>query len=422
MQVKALKTFLTDFHESVRRLPAIVKRRLHLAGNVFNFDQLMSLQITSRLPETGTSIFTVMSRMALENGAINLSQGFPDFPISAKLIELIHKNMLAGNNQYAPMPGVPALKKIIAEIVKETYDRSTDGESEITITAGGTQALFSSIAALIQPNDEVILFDPSYDSYAPSIKLNGGVPIHINLNSPDFSIDWDVVKKRINSRTKMIMINTPHNPSGSLLNENDLKTLEEIVLKYGIIVLSDEVYERLVYDTHQHQSVLKFPGLASQSVAVFSFGKTFHATGWKVGYTVAPEYLTKEIRKAHQFITFSVNTPVQMALAEYMQDRDSFIHLGKFFQQKRDFFLQQIKGSSFEVLPCHGSYFQLLSYKNISDKTDVAMAEWMTKEHKLASIPVSVFYKDKSDDHLLRFCFAKSEETLHKAGEILKKL
>ncbi len=382
----------------------------------------MSIQLSSRLPETGTSIFTVMSRMAAEHGAINLSQGFPDFPVSATLIDLIHKSMLAGHNQYAPMPGLPALKNIIAEIVQETYQRSTDGESEIIVTAGGTEALFSSIAALVQPSDEVILFDPSYDSYDPAIRLSGGIPIHLNLNSSDFSIDWDIVKKRINSRTKMIMINTPHNPSGSILKEHDMKILEEIVLKYGLIVLSDEVYERLIYDNHLHQSVLRFPGLASQSIAVFSFGKTFHATGWKVGYTVAPDYLTKEIRKAHQFITFSVNTPIQVALSEYMKDRENFIHLGEFFQKKRDFFLEQIKGSLFEALPCYGSYFQVLSYRKISDKPDVAMAEWMTKEHKLASIPISVFYKDKSDNKLLRFCFAKSEETLMQAGEILRRV
>jgi methionine transaminase len=381
----------------------------------------MSLNITSRLPETGTSIFTVMSRMALETGAINLSQGFPDFPVAPELIDLIHKSMLAGYNQYAPMPGAPALKNIIAKVVHETYQRPTDGETEIIITSGGSEALFSSIAALIHANDEVILFDPSYDSYAPSIKLNGGIPIQLNLNPADFSVDWDVVKSRINARTKMIMINTPHNPSGSVLSEYDMKMLEEIALKYGLIVLSDEVYERLIYDGLKHQSVLKFPGLASQSIAAFSFGKTFHATGWKVGYTVAPDYLTKEIRKAHQFITFAVNTPVQMALSEYLKDPENYIHLGDFYQQKRDFFLDQIKGSSFEARPCHGSYFQLLSYKNISNKSDVEMAEWLTKEHKVASIPISAFYKDKSDNHLLRFCFAKSEETLRKAGEILRK-
>lgn len=381
----------------------------------------MSLDITSRLPETGTSIFTVMSRMALEHGAINLSQGFPDFPVSTTLIDLINKNMLAGHNQYAPMPGVPGLRKVIAEVVEKTYNRITNPETEITITAGGTEALFSTIAALVAAKDEVILFDPSYDSYAPAIRLNGGIPVQINLNPPDFSIDWDQVNSKITSKTKMIMINTPHNPSGAVLTENDLKTLEGIALKHGLIVLSDEVYERIIFDNLTHESILKYPALASQSVAVFSFGKTFHATGWKTGYTVAPEYLTREIRKAHQFITFSVNTPVQMALATYMTNSENYLHLGEFYQQKRDYFLQQISGSSFEPLPCHGSYFQLLSYKHITDKSEVDMAEWMTKEHKVASIPVSAFYKDKNDNRLLRFCFAKSEDTLQRAAAILRK-
>ena len=380
------------------------------------------LNIKSRLPEVGTSIFTVMSRMALENGAINLSQGFPDFPVSEKLIDLINQNMVAGHNQYAPMPGVPILRKVISDVVNQTYHRTTDPETEVTITAGGTEAIFSAIAALVNSGDEVILFDPAYDSYDPAIRLNGGIPVQINLNPPNFSIDWQEVKDKITPRTKMIMINTPHNPTGSVLKDVDLRALEELALKYGLIVLSDEVYERLIFDNLTHQSVLKYPGLASQSIAVFSFGKTFHATGWKVGYTVAPEVLTKEIRKAHQFVTFSVNNPVQLALADYLTDPENYLHLGTFYQQKRDFFLDQIKGSSLNPLPCYGSYFQLLSYQSVSEKTDKQMAEWMTKECKLAPIPVSAFYKDKTDHKLLRFCFAKGEDTLRKAGEILKKL
>ncbi len=362
-----------------------------------------------------------MSRLAQEQGALNLSQGFPDFPVSAPLVDLVNKNMQLGHNQYAPMPGVPALRKIIAEVIEKTYHRTTNEETEVTITAGGTEALFSTIAAFVKANDEVIIFDPSYDSYGPAVRLNGGTPIHCNLRAADFSIDWDEVKSKITPKTKLIMINTPHNPSGAVLTPHDLKSLEEIIVKHGIFVVSDEVYERIIFDDITHESVLKHPALASRSVAVFSFGKTFHATGWKVGYTIAPEYLTKEIRKAHQFITFSVNTPVQWALAEYMATPDHYLTLGKFYQQKRDFFLQQIKGSSFAPLVCHGSYFQLLSYEAISKKRDTEMAEWMTREHKLASIPVSAFYKDKSDGRLLRFCFAKSEETLEKAGMILRK-
>ncbi len=380
------------------------------------------MKLVSRLPEVGTSIFSVMSKLALEHKAINLSQGFPDFPVSDKLIELIHRNMREGHNQYAPSPGVPVLRKIIAEVISTTYQRPTHPETEITITDGGTEALFSVIAALVSQGDEVIVFDPAYDSYDPAIRLNGGIPIHINLNPPKFAIDWEEVKLKITSRTRMIMVNTPHNPSGAVLSETDLKTLEEIALKSGIIVLSDEVYERIIFEGITHQSILKYPALASQSVAVFSFGKTFHATGWKIGYAVAAEPLTKEIRKAHQFITFSVNTPIQLALAEYMTEPENYSQLGKFYQQKRDFFLDQIKGSSFDPLPCFGSYFQLLSYKKTSDKPDMEMAEWLTKEHKLASIPVSPFYNDKTDHKLLRFCFAKKEETLEKAGQLLKRL
>jgi methionine transaminase len=306
-------------------------------------------------------------------------------------------------------------------VVTKTYHRAADPETDITVTAGGTEAIFSTIAALVRTDDEVIIFDPSYDSYGPAVRLNGGVPIHINLLPPEFSIDWDQVKAWITSRTKMIVINTPHNPCGTVLSAEDLKALEEIALKYDLIVLSDEVYERIIFDGKTHESVLKYPSLAAQSVAVFSFGKTFHATGWKIGYTVAPEHLTREIRKAHQFITFSVNTPVQLALSEYMSQPEHYLNLGTFYEKKRNFFLEQIKGSSFVPLTCHGSYFQLLSYHGISGKTDTEMAEWMTKEHKLASIPVSAFYKDKHDDHLLRFCFAKGESTLEKAGQILKK-
>lgn len=380
------------------------------------------MKLVSRLPEVGISIFTVMSKLALEHNAINLSQGFPDFPVSEKLIELIHRNMKEGHNQYAPSPGVPALRKVIADVISKTYQRPTNPETEITITDGGTEALFSVIAALVSQGDEVIVFDPAYDSYDPAIRLNGGIPVHINLSPPKFAIDWEEVKLKITSRTRMIMINTPHNPSGAVLSEADLIVLEEIALNHGIIVLSDEVYERIIFEDLAHQSVLKYPALASQSVAVFSFGKTFHATGWKIGYAVAAEPLTKEIRKAHQFITFSVNTPIQLALAEYMTEPENYTQLGKFYQQKRDFFLDQIKGSSFEPLPCFGSYFQLLSYKKISGKPDMEMAEWLTKEHKLASIPVSPFYKDRSDHRLLRFCFAKKEETLEKAGQLLKRL
>lgn len=360
--------------------------------------------------------------MALEHGAINLSQGFPDFEVSQVLIDLIYKYLKEGHNQYAPMPGTPALRKAIADVVQKTYQRPTDFETEVTITAGGTEALFSTIAALVQKDDEVIVFDPAYDSYNPSIRLNGGVPRHIGLKPPHFAINWQEVRDTITSRTRLIIINTPHNPTGSVLCEVDLKQLEQIVQEHNLVVLSDEVYERIIFDNKSHESVLKYPGLAQQSVAVFSFGKTFHATGWKIGYTIAPEHLTREIRKAHQFITFSVNTPVQLALAEYLGNPDHYESLSMFYQRKRDYFLNEIKGSSFKQLPCHGSYFQLLSYEGVKDLPEKEMAEWMTKEQKLAPIPVSSFYKDGSNNQLLRFCFAKSGQTLEKAGEILRKL
>lgn len=380
------------------------------------------IAIKSRLPEVGTSIFSVMSKMALQHNAINLSQGFPDFSVSETLIDLIYQHMRAGHNQYAPMPGVPALRKIIAEVIHQTYQRPTDFETEITVTAGGTEAIFATIAALVSAGDEVIIFDPSYDCYDPAIRLNGGVPLHINLRAPDFAIDWQEVRDKITSRTRMIMVNTPHNPSGAVLSEWDMQELQDIAIKNQLLVLSDEVYERIIFDNKKHESILKYPALAKQSIAVFSFGKTFHATGWKVGYTVASPEITTEIRKAHQFITFSVNTPTQLALAAYMTNPDHYLALGKFYQQKRDFFLEQIKGSSFRPLPCYGSYFQLLSYEGISDLSETEMAVWMTKEKKLAPIPVSVFYKDGTDQKLLRFCFAKGEGTLRKAGEILKQM
>lgn len=379
------------------------------------------MKVHSRLPDIGTSIFTVMSRMAQQHQAINLSQGFPDFPVSEVLIDWINRKMKEGHNQYAPMAGVPALRQAIARVIDKTYRLQVDPETEITITAGGTEAIYAAITGLIGPGDEVILFDPSYDCYDPAIRLNGGIPVAINLSPPDFRVDWNRVKDKITDRTKMIMINSPHNPTGVVLSEEDVNALAEIALQQNIIVLSDEVYERIIFDGLAHQSILRNARLASHSVAVFSFGKTFHATGWKVGYAITPPALTAEIRKAHQFITFSVNTPVQMALAEYLENEENYLSLGKFYQQKRDFFLHQIKGSSFEPMPCHGSYFQLLSYRAISKKGDKEMAEWLTCNHKIASIPVSAFYKDHTDHHLLRFCFAKTEDTLMKAGDILNR-
>lgn len=360
--------------------------------------------------------------MALQEGAINLSQGFPDFPLDDSIIDLVYRYMKEGNNQYAPMPGVPALRQRIAQIIEHTHHRSFDPDTEITITAGATEGLYCCIAAFIEAGDEVIVFDPAYDSYDPAIRLNGGVPIHINLTFPDFTIDWQRVYESITPRTKMIIVNTPHNPCGTVLRTGDWRELEKLVQQYNLLVVSDEVYERLVFDNRAPDSVLKYPTLATNSMAVFSFGKTFHATGWKCGYVAASSKLTDEIRKTHQFIVFSVNTPVQLALATYMEEPAHFTNLPLFYQQKRDFFLNELNDSPFEPLPCAGSYFQLVSYKKFSSLPDIKMAEELTRKFKVASIPVSVFYKDKSDHQLLRFCFAKREETLAKAGSILRSL
>lgn len=378
--------------------------------------------ISSRLPDVGITIFDIMTKMANEHGALNLSQGFPDFDIDPKLIRLVNEFMMRGHNQYATMPGVAALREVLSQIILDTYQRQANWETDITVTSGATEGIFACISAFISPGDEVILFDPAYDSYDPAIRLNGGIPVQINLTFPDFSIDWDLVRKKITSKTRMIMINTPHNPSGTSLKRTDLEELEKLALHHNIIVLSDEVYERLMYDGQPHQSVLSRPGLAAQSLAVFSFGKTFHATGWKMGYVVGPEYLTREVRKTHQFIVYSVNTPIQYALSEYLKDRENYVNLGRFYQEKRDFFLDQMRGSSFEPLKSRGSYFQVFSYKSISSMPDTAMAEEMTKKHKVACIPVSVFYKDRTDNQLLRFCFAKKRETLEKAAAILKNI
>ena len=395
--------------------PDILSHGYYLSVKSFNM-----LSIPSRLPDVGITIFDVMTKMANDHGAINLSQGFPDFDVDPKLISLVHEAMMKGQNQYATMLGVAPLRQIISEVIRKTYGYNASWETDITITSGATEAIFACISAFISPGDEVILFDPAYDSYDPAIRLNGGIPVQINLTYPGFSIDWEVVKKKINARTRMIMVNTPHNPTGSVLKRSDLEELERIALKNNLIVLSDEVYDRLIYDGQSHESVLTLPGLASQSLAIFSFGKTFHTTGWKMGYVVAPEYLSREVRKTHQFIVYSVNTPIQYALSEYLKDPGNYTGLGKFYQQKRDFFLKQMTGCSLKPLKTEGSYFQVFSYGHLSEKSDIAMAEEITKKYKVACIPVSVFYKDRTDNRLLRFCFAKKQETLEKAAAILR--
>ena len=378
--------------------------------------------IKSKLPKVGTTIFTVMSQLANENNAINLSQGFPDFESSPELINLVNNAMKKGLNQYAPMPGVLPLREQIAEKTQKLYGTEYHPETEITITSGATQAIFTAIAATIREGDEVIIFTPAYDCYEPAIELNGGKTVFVQMHAPNYKIDWEQVKKLITQRTKMIIINTPHNPTGTILEVEDMLALEKIVSDTDIVLISDEVYEHIIFDGNQHQSVSKYPGLAERSFIISSFGKTFHNTGWKMGYCLAPKNLMVEFRKAHQFIVFSANTPIQYGLAEYLKNEKNYLELNSFYQEKRDLFATLIKDSRFEILPSSGTYFQLLSYKEITDDVDTDFAIELTKKNKIASIPVSVFYHQKVDEKVLRFCVAKKEETLQRAAEILNKV
>lgn len=378
--------------------------------------------VTSKLPRMGTSIFAVMSQMAVEHNAINLSQGFPDFPISEDLISRVHRKMTEGHNQYAPMQGLPVLREAISQKVFDIYGVRYDYDHEITITAGATEALFSAIAAFVREGDEVIVFEPAYDAYVPAVKINGGIPKYATMKIPGYTIAWDEVTKLITHKTRMIVINSPHNPTGSILSRDDMLMLEKLTRNTDILVLSDEVYEHLIFDGKRHESACSFPDLASRSLVVGSFGKTFHATGWKMGYCLAPDNLTAEFRKAHQFVVFAVNTPIQHAMAGFLMNPENYSGLPEFYQKKRDYFASGISGSRFKIIPCSGTYFQLLDYSNISDEPEESFAIRLTRDHKIAGIPVSVFYHKLTDHKVLRFCFAKKEETLNKALEILCKI
>jgi methionine transaminase len=382
----------------------------------------MAINFTSKLPNIGTTIFTTMSALAKEHQAINLSQGFPDFGCHQKLIDLAQKHVQAGHNQYAPMQGAINLREQISALIQNAYGAIYHPESEITVTAGATQGIYTAIAAFIHKNDEVIVFEPAYDCYIPAIELHGGIVKPVALKYPNFTIDWSEVKNLISDKTKMIIINTPHNPSGTTLSKSDMLQLEQLVSGKNIIVISDEVYEHMVFDGQPHQSAARFKTLASQSFIVSSFGKTIHATGWKIGYVAAPKELMNEFRKVHQFLVFCVNHPFQLALAEFINDESTYKDLPKFYQAKRDYFRKLISDSRFIIEPCTGTYFQLLNYKNISNEVDTDFAIRLTKEKGLASIPLSVFYTNNQQQHLLRFCFAKKEETLEKAAEIICKL
>jgi len=378
--------------------------------------------IVSKLPRVGTTIFTVMSRLAAEHGAINLSQGFPDFDCAPELRALVTRYFNAGLNQYPPMAGVPVLREAVAEKAESLYGTAYDVEHEVTIVPGATYGIYTAIAAMVRPGDEVILLEPAYDSYAPGVEVHGGIPVYVQLTYPDYAIPWDAVQRAIGPRTRMIIVNTPNNPTASVFSAEDLRMLEGLLAGTDIVVVADEVYEHIVFDGHAHQSVARFPGLAERSFVVSSFGKTYHVTGWKMGYVLAPRELMAEFRKVHQFNVFVTNGPLQYALADYMKDRDAYLGLAAFYQRKRDFFVGALEGSRWRPLPSRGTFFQNLCYDAISDERDTDLAVRLTREKGVASIPVSVFYREPPQHKVLRFCFAKSEATLAKGAEILSRI
>ena len=376
----------------------------------------------NKLPNIGTNIFTIMSKMAQDNNAINLSQGFPDFQPSDRLMQLVSKYMKGGANQYAPMPGHIKLRERISEKTEILYGQYYNPDTEITVTSGATEALFVSITAITEPGDEIIIFEPAYDSYKPVIELNGGICIPIRLEAPEFSIDWNLVESKITSKTKAIIFNTPHNPTGTIWSAFDLELLAKITEKHNLWVISDEVYEHIIFDEEKHQSAMLIDSLKKRSFIISSFGKTYHNTGWKIGYCLAPEELSASFRKIHQFVCFSTHTPSQMAFADFLQFKNEYLDLPKFYQKRRNKFRDLMADSKFEFRPSKGTYFQLLSYGHLDERPDMDYAEYLTKEYKVASIPISVFYSDGYDPKMLRFCFAKGDETLEKAASILCKI
>jgi methionine aminotransferase len=380
------------------------------------------MDIRSRLPTVGTTIFTVMSRLAADVGAINLSQGFPDFDCDPELVEAVARHMRAGRNQYAPMQGVPALREAIAARYAEAHGRRYDPETEVTVTSGATEAIFDAIAAVVHSGDEAIVLEPCYDSYVPAIELNGGVPVVVSLKPPAYGIDWDAVRHAMTARTRVLIINSPHNPTGSIIGERDIAALRSVVDESGILIVSDEVYEHIIFDGARHESMARYPDLAERSFVIGSFGKTYHTTGWKIGYAAAPAALTTEFRKVHQFVTFSTITPVQHALAEFLSSKRGLAELGRFYQAKRDRFLDLVKDSRFRPLPCRGSYFQLMDYSAITDQPDADFAIRLARDFGVASIPTSPFLHRQAAPPVLRFCFAKREETLTKAAERLRRV
>lgn len=378
--------------------------------------------LNSKLPGVKTTIFTLMSALAREEGALNLSQGFPDFDCPKELKNALETSLNQGKNQYAPMAGLPGLRQKIASKTEFLYGASYDPETEITVTAGATQAIFTAISALIRQGDEVILFEPAYDCYAPAVELAGGICKFVSLEPPGYKIPWDAVRRSCSPQTRLILLNSPHNPTGAILNQEDIRSLQKLVSGTDIIILSDEVYEHIVFDGIRHESICRYPDLAQRGLVVCSFGKTYHVTGWKLGYIVGPENLMDEFRKVHQYNVFCVSHPMQAAVEAFIENRNHYLELSAFYEAKRNLFLDLIAGSKFKAVPSAGTYFQNLDFSAISDERDTEFAIRLTKEHKIASIPLSVFYRDKKDFHRLRFCFAKSDDTLKKAAEILCKI
>jgi methionine aminotransferase len=378
----------------------------------------MTLQ--SKLPNVGTTIFTVMSALATEHKAINLGQGFPDYPMDEALTELVNKAMKDGFNQYVPMPGYLPLREAIAHKVHRLYGTTINADREITITPGGTYAIYSAITAAIQPGDEVIVFEPAYDSYIPNIEINGGKAIRLPLQYPDYSIDWQAVRLAVTPRTRMILLNSPHNPTGAVLSEHDINELRQVVAGTDIIIMSDEVYEHLIFDGLPHHSMLRYPDLLERSFVAFSFGKVYNCTGWKLGYCIAPAAFTTEFRKVHQFNCFSCNSPMQVGIAGFLQNEEAYLQLGNQLQEKRDYFRTLMAQTPFKVIPSHGSYFELYSYEGVSDEMEKDLAVRLVKEYGVATIPTSAFYADGNDNKVLRFCFAKRESTLQEAAARLQ--
>ena len=377
------------------------------------------MKFQSKLPDLEVTIFSVMTQLAIEYDAINLSQGFPDFDTYPELITRVEKFMREGHNQYAPMQGVMPLRERIAEKTYDMYGAQYDPATEITVTSGATEAVFAAISAVVQKDDEVIIFEPAYDAYDPVVRLNGGIPIYVQLKFPDYNVDWDEVKNTVSSKTKLIILNYPHNPTGAVLSKEDISNLSNVVKNTNTFIISDEAYEHIIFDGLQHQSMSRYPELAQRSFVICSFGKTYHTTGWKIGYCLAPEPLSIEFQKIHQYLTFASNTPIQLAYAEFMQKKDLYLDLPNFYQQKRDNFLSLTSESRFKALPCKGTYYQMLDYSQISNEPDLEFARRLTVESGVAAIPPSTLYHQKHDHKVLRFCFAKKSETLEKAAEKL---